>query len=101
MRSIMLRFPLLVLVPLFAPVTSAQVIIDWVTIDDPGNTADPATGSLHGAVSEPYRIGTFAVTIAQYAELLNAIAPTDAMHGLYCRGAAKAADSIDSSTTRI
>jgi len=99
MRSIMLRFPLLVL--LFAPVTSAQVIIDWVTIDDPGNTADPATRSLHGAVSEPYRIGKFAVTIAQHAEFLNTIAPTEPIHGLYWRGAVKADDSIDSSTRRI
>jgi formylglycine-generating enzyme required for sulfatase activity len=50
------------------------VTIDWVTIGDPGNTAD-TTG--YGAVSEAYRIAKYEVTIQQYTDFLNAVAQTD------------------------
>jgi formylglycine-generating enzyme required for sulfatase activity len=51
--------------PAFATVNMA-----YVTVGNPGNLADPLTG--YGAVNHSYKIGTFEVTIAQYAEFLNA-----------------------------
>ncbi|MGA2916077.1 MAG: SUMF1/EgtB/PvdO family nonheme iron enzyme [Sedimentisphaerales bacterium] len=49
---------------------SADIIrginIDFVTIGNPGNATDPATGSLYGAVSYNYRIGKYEVTAHQY-----------------------------------
>ena len=46
--------------------------MDWVTIGNANNAADPATGSLYGAVDHAYRIGKYEVTNAQYGEFLNA-----------------------------
>jgi len=60
----------------------AAVIIDYVTVGDAGNAADPLTGGLYGAVSYAYQIGKYEVTNAQYAEFLNNVAATDA-NGLY------------------
>ena len=51
---------------------SATVTMDWVTIGNANNAADPATGSLYGAVDHAYRIGKYEVTNAQYGEFLNA-----------------------------
>jgi formylglycine-generating enzyme required for sulfatase activity len=59
---------------------SAAVSIDWVTIGNAGNAADPLTG--YGAVTSEYRIGKYEVTNAQYAEFLNAKAATDS-YSLY------------------
>jgi sulfatase modifying factor 1 len=64
---------------LAAHMASAQVTIDWVTVGDPGNTAD-ITG--YGGVDYEYRIGKYDVTVGQYAAFLNAVASTDAF-GLY------------------
>jgi len=50
------------------------VTIDWVTVGDPGNTADD-TG--YGAVAEAFRIGKYEVTIGQYTAFLNAAAKSD------------------------
>ena len=61
---------------------SATVNIDWVTVGNAGNTVDPATGSLYGAVAYAYRIAKNETTISQYAEFLNAVAKTDT-YGLY------------------
>jgi formylglycine-generating enzyme required for sulfatase activity len=46
-----------------------------VTIGDPGNTPDPATG--YGAVGYAYQIGTFDITSAQYCAFLNCVAQAD------------------------
>ncbi len=54
--------------------------IDTVQVGNAGNPADPATG--YGAVSYVYNLSKFEVTIAQYAEFLNAVARTDT-YGLY------------------
>ena len=71
----------------FASTTSAEVVIDWVTVGDPGNFPDflpmtccgDSTGSSgYGTVTDEYRIGKYEVTNAQYAEFLNAVAETDA-----------------------
>ena len=44
------------LVALLTLPASAVVNIDWVTVGNAGNAADPATGSLYGAVSYAYNI---------------------------------------------
>jgi formylglycine-generating enzyme len=59
---------------------AGAVTIDWVTVGNPGNAADADTG--FGAVADVYRIAETAVTNAQYAEFLNAVAATDTF-GLY------------------
>jgi hypothetical protein len=52
----------------FSPEARA-VTIAWSPV---GNAADPATGSLYGAVGYSYNIGTYDVTNSQYVEFLNA-----------------------------
>ena len=52
---------------------------ETVPVDMPGNAPD-STG--YGAVKYEYRIGKFEVTVAEYAEFLNAVAKTDP-HGLF------------------
>lgn len=59
---------------------SATVTIDWVSVGNAGNAADPSTG--YGAVGYNYQIGKYEVTNAQYGEFLNAAAKTDS-YGLY------------------
>jgi sulfatase modifying factor 1 len=56
------------------PGLAQNVAIDWVTVGDPGNTAD-TTG--FGAVADSYQIGKYDVTIQQYTDFLNAVAATD------------------------
>ena len=60
----------------------AVINIDYVSVGNAGNAADPATGSLYGAVSYAYRIAKNETTISQYAEFLNAVAKTDS-YSLY------------------
>lgn len=60
------------------PVTLAvahPVTMDWSTVGNAGNAADPTTG--FGSVGYEYRIGTYEVTNAQYAAFLNAVAASD------------------------
>jgi formylglycine-generating enzyme required for sulfatase activity len=54
---------------------SASVTMDWVTVGNAGNAADPLTG--YGAVGYEYKIGKYEVTNAQYGAFLNAAAKTD------------------------
>jgi len=61
------------------PQTQRTVIMETVTVGDPGNAAD--TNSF-GAVDYEYRIGKFEVTIGQYATFLNSVAASDP-YGLY------------------
>jgi formylglycine-generating enzyme required for sulfatase activity len=65
-------------------------IIPTVTIGNPGNGNDAATGK--GAVSTAFNIGTSEVTNAQYAAFLNAVAVTDA-YNLYNGSMASGAGS--------
>lgn len=51
---------------------SASITMDWVNVGNPGNAADPATGSLYGAVAYAYQIGKHEVTNSQYGAFLNA-----------------------------
>ncbi len=59
-----------------------QTSLQFVTVGDPGNTADPATGNLYGSVGYTYQMGKYDVTTAQYTAFLNAVATTDT-YGLY------------------
>ena len=68
-----------VLIHFFLACASADVVIQWVNVGNPGNAAD-TTG--FGSVSHSYRISRHEVTNTQYTEFLNAVAGTDT-HGLY------------------
>lgn len=54
---------------------ASPVTMDWSTVGNAGNAADPTTG--FGAVGYEYRIGTYEVTNSQYAAFLNAVAASD------------------------
>ncbi len=56
----------------------AQVTIDWVTVGDPGNTAD-TTGDPNpaGAVADSFQIMKYEFTNQQYTDFLNSVAATD------------------------
>ena len=58
--------------------------IELVNVGNPGN---PANSQNYGAVSYPYSIGKYEVTLAQYTAFLNAVAATDP-YGLYNPGMA-------------
>ncbi len=75
MRSTLLVLPSFVI--LLASTASAQVVIDWVTVGDPGNACDVQTEGCFGAVSVEFQIGEYEVTNAQYTAFLNAVAATD------------------------
>jgi formylglycine-generating enzyme required for sulfatase activity len=68
----------------------AQVVIETVTVDNPGNegelSGEGAGGygpdRICGAVDYVYNIGKFEVTAGQYTEFLNAVADDDT-YGLY------------------
>jgi formylglycine-generating enzyme required for sulfatase activity len=61
------------------PVASASAItLDFVAVGDPGNPS----GTYYGSVGYDYAIGTYEVTLNQYAAFLNAVARTDS-YGLY------------------
>lgn len=46
--------------------------LSWVTVGNPGNLADPATG--YGAVKTTFRIGEYPITVQQYVLFLNSVA---------------------------
>ena len=52
---------------------AALITIDWVTVGDPGNTAD---NTSYGAVADSFRIMKFEFQNSQYAAFLNAVDPT-------------------------
>jgi formylglycine-generating enzyme len=70
-------------ITLFVPSPAAAVTIAMVPVGSPGNSPDPATGSLYGAVPYNYRIGTYDITNAQWAEFLNAKASIVDRYGLW------------------
>jgi hypothetical protein len=59
--------------------TTTSSLISLLEVADTSNTADT---SGYGSVNDVYKIGEYLVTIAQYAQFLNAIARTDS-YGLY------------------
>jgi formylglycine-generating enzyme len=87
-----LAFPLcLVLSFGISASASASVVIDWVTIGNPGNLAQSlnnrthiirTTGDGSGSVSYVYTMARNETSIADYTKFLNAVAATDT-YGLY------------------
>jgi formylglycine-generating enzyme len=78
-----IRLAVLAGIALCTPVY-AVVTIDYVPVGHAGNAADPATGSLYGAVAYDYKIGQYEVTNAQYTSFLNAVDPSGAnANGIY------------------
>jgi sulfatase modifying factor 1 len=69
-----------------AVAASANVVIDTVTVGNPGNTGELSgligPDRISGAVDYTYNIGKYEVTAGQYTEFLNAVAATDT-YGLY------------------
>lgn len=65
---------------LAVPLVQSAGAMDWVYVGNTGNSADNSTG--YGAVDYGYSISKNEVSIAQYAEFLNATAATDT-YGLY------------------
>ncbi len=61
--------------------TDASIILDWVNVGDPGNPENTVIKkdgtSGYGAVDYSFRISKYETTNYQYAEFLNAVAPTD------------------------
>jgi len=81
---------MLIAVILFAPAAPA-IVIDWIAIEDAGNSADPEVMSCcgtnvgltgFGAVSYDFRISRHEITNTEYAEFLNAVAVDD-LNDLY------------------
>ncbi len=68
--------------------------LSFVTVGDPGNLPDPATGNAYGSVGYTYQMGKYDVTIAQYVAFLNAVATTSDPYGLYQPDMAKATIAI-------
>ncbi len=66
---------------------SGKTSLSFVGVGDPNNPPDPVTGSLYGSVGYTFQMGKYDVTMAQYAQFLNAVAKTDA-YGLYNSGMA-------------
>jgi formylglycine-generating enzyme required for sulfatase activity len=60
----------------------AAVVVEWVSVGDPGNV-DDVHGDGFGGVAHEYRIGKFEVTNGQYREFLNAVAAVGDPNGLY------------------
>jgi formylglycine-generating enzyme required for sulfatase activity len=52
--------------------TSADVVIDWITVGNANNAADTRPNTGYGAVDHDYKIGKYEVTNAQYVAFLNA-----------------------------
>jgi formylglycine-generating enzyme len=64
-----------------ARAAAGTINISLVTVADPGNLPDPATGN--GAVPYVYQMGEFDVTMSQYAAYLNSVATTGDPYGVY------------------
>jgi sulfatase modifying factor 1 len=68
--------------------TIRGISMDFVNIGNAGNSTDPATGNLYGAVSSNYRIGKYEVTNAQWNAFVTvAGAPTGNPIVAYDQGA--------------
>ena len=57
--------------------------LQFVTVGNPGNVADPATGGTLGSVGYTYQMGKYDVTTAQYVAFLNSVATKSDPYGLY------------------
>ena len=57
------------------PIPARAVTIDWVTVGDPGNTADTDPAG-YGAVAAAFQIMKYEFTNQQYTDFLNSVDPT-------------------------
>ena len=79
--SLRTRMSLMAMLGLSALAGPAHALeLEWVTVGDPGNKPDK-TG--HGAVAYAFQISKHEITVAQYAEFLNAVAAKGDPHGLW------------------
>jgi formylglycine-generating enzyme required for sulfatase activity len=62
---------------------AGQTSMQFVSVGNPGNAADPATGGTLGSVGYVYKMGEYDVTVAQYTAFLDAVAKTADPYGLY------------------
>jgi formylglycine-generating enzyme required for sulfatase activity len=62
--------------------TTIGVVMETVTIGNPGNAADSQFDGPFGSVDYVYHLGKYEVTAAQYTAFLNAVAAADT-YGLY------------------
>ena len=62
---------------LFGSVAGAAVVLNTVSVGDPGNVADTAHAS-RGSVAYPYQVSKYEITNNQYCEFLNTVDPTGA-----------------------
>jgi formylglycine-generating enzyme required for sulfatase activity len=69
-------------------VRADTITLQMVPVGNAGNVADPATGSLYGAVSYNFNIGKYDVTTSQYVAFLNSVATQGDPYGLYYSGMA-------------
>ena len=60
-----------------------ETSVQFVTVGDPGNLPDPATGNLYGSVPYTFQMGTYDVTTGQYVAFLNAVATQSDPYSLY------------------
>jgi formylglycine-generating enzyme required for sulfatase activity len=81
MRTWMNLMAMLALLALAGAAHAQQ--LEWVTVGDPGNKPDK-TG--HGAVGYAFQISRLEVTVAQYAEFLNAVAAKSDPRALWNAG---------------
>jgi len=61
----------------FVSSSRGDIGYQFVTVGNPGNANDTAPPNAYGGVSYTYDIGTYDVTLNQYATFLNAVAQTD------------------------
>jgi len=78
-------------VALSAPFAAASVSMDFVTVGNAGNAADPTTG--FGSVGYEYRIGTYEVTNSQYAAFLNSVAAASPARAPMARSPTRCAET--------
>src|SRR5208337_1128612 len=57
--------------------------LSFVTVGNPSNVPDPATGNLYGSVPYTFQMSTYDVTLAQYTAFLNAVSTKSDPYGLY------------------
>jgi len=74
-------FSVVLVASLAALAGAGTISIPLVTVGDPGNVADPATG--YGSVPYTYSIGEYDVTIGDYTAFLNSVAKSGDPYGLY------------------
>ena len=72
LKALSLGLAVLACLP-FGSLASAEAI-QWVTVGDPGNTADTTT---YGAVADSFKIMKYEFTNQQYTDFLNSVAKTD------------------------